>query len=97
MIPVAQLPEAAMDIRRAAEFYARESRGLGAEFLREFESVIMLLSENPEIGVLTRGGARKLVMRRFPYVVIYRVQPESVLVLAVGHQRQSPDFWIERL
>jgi plasmid stabilization system protein ParE len=97
VIPVAQLPEAAIDIRRAAEFYARESRGLGAEFLREFESVTKLLLENPEIGVLTRGGARKLVMRRFPYLIIYRVEPERVLVLAVGHQRRRPDIWVKRV
>lgn len=43
-----------------------------------------------------RRGARKLLVRSFPYLVIYRALPEHVLVLAIAHQRRHPDFWLGR-
>lgn len=62
----------------------------------EVERVFARLGENPEIGPPARHNARKLLVRRFPYVVIYRVEAKRVLVLAVGHQRRHPDFWLDR-
>ncbi|HET7275628.1 MAG TPA: type II toxin-antitoxin system RelE/ParE family toxin [Longimicrobiaceae bacterium] len=96
MISVTPLRSAQADIRRAARFYEGEAPGLGAEFVSEIEHVFVRLGENPEIGTPMRRGARKLLVRRFPYVVIYRIEPERVLVLAAGHQRRHPDFWIGR-
>lgn len=96
MISATPLRSAQADIRRAAGFYENEAPGLGAEFVSEVEHVFVRVSENPEIGTPLRSGARELLVRRFPYVVIYRVEPERVLVLAVGHQRRHPDFWLGR-
>ncbi len=96
MIPVTPLRSAQKDIRRAARFYEDEAPGLGGEFVTEIERAFARLAENPEIGPHARHNARKLLVRRFPYVVIYRVEPERVLVLAVGHQRRHPDFWLDQ-
>jgi plasmid stabilization system protein ParE len=93
---VTPLRSAQADIRRAARFYKNEAPGLGGEFVAEVERIFERLGENPEIGTLMRRGARKLLVRRFPYVVIYRAESQRVLILAVGHQRRHPDFWINR-
>ena len=97
MSRVAILSAASADLRRGVKFYSRERSGLGAEFLREFELFTDLLAENPEIGTPIGGGIRKLVLKRFPYLIIYRVESERVLILAVAHERRHPDYWLERL
>ena len=96
MTRVAFLRAAQRDVRRAAKFYAEQSAPLGAEFMAEVDHASELLSRYPEAGAPMPRGARKLLLRRFPYIVIYRFEPERVLVLAVGHQRRHPDFWLER-
>jgi toxin ParE1/3/4 len=90
------LRAAQADIRRAALFYKRQARHLGMEFTAEVEHALSRVAENPDIGSPMRRGARKLLVRRFPYLVIYRVLPNHVVVLAVGHQRRHPDFWLGR-
>lgn len=97
MTELTLLSAAARDLRRAVEFYSHERPGLGAEFMREFEEASELLANHPEIGSPIRGGIRKLLLKRFPYMLIYRSEPERVLILAVAHQRRHPELWLERL
>ena len=33
------------------------------------------------------------LLRRYPYSMIYRVEPASVLVVAVAHARRLPNWW----
>lgn len=84
------------DLRRAARFYEGEAAGLGVDFLVEMQRIFTLLEENPALGVPLRRGARKILARRFPYLIIYRTEAEHTLVLAIGHQRRHPDFWLQR-
>ena len=94
---MSRLAAAALDLRRAVQFYSRERPGLGAEFLREFDDASNVLADHPEIGALIRSGVRKLLLRRFPYMLVYRAEPERVVILAVAHQRRHPDVWLARL
>lgn len=97
MTPVRLLRAAQADIRRGAGFYEEQAAGLGPEFVAEVEHALGILHDHPELGVLLKRGARRLLVRRFPYLIIYRVVSDGVLVLAVGHQRRHPDFWLKRL
>ncbi len=58
---------------------------------------IQVVESSPQAGREVRPGVRKLVTRRFPYSVIYRVIPGYVLVLAVVHHRRHPRRWHDRL
>ena len=49
MTHVTLLAAAALDLRRAVQFYSRERPGLGAEFLREFDDASNVLADHPEI------------------------------------------------
>ncbi|HEX2092796.1 MAG TPA: type II toxin-antitoxin system RelE/ParE family toxin [Longimicrobiaceae bacterium] len=90
------LRAAQADIRKAALFYKRQARHLSTEFTAEIERALSRVAEDREISSPMRQGARKLLVRRFPYLIIYHVLPDHVLVLAVGHQRRHPDFWLDR-
>ncbi|BAL26403.1 type II toxin-antitoxin system RelE/ParE family toxin [Azoarcus sp. KH32C] len=90
-------PEAAVELKEAASFYAeRAHKELGLALLAEFERAIGLLSDNPELGAMWRGVARRFPLRRFPYSVIYRFIGGSIQVLAVAHQRRRPGYWKKR-
>ncbi len=40
---------------------------------------------------------RRLVLRRFPYKLLYTVQADHVFVVAVAHQHRNPGYWTDRL
>lgn len=96
MRPIVLLHAAQGDLRRAARFYEGEAAGLGVDFLVEIQRTLTHLEENPALGVPMYRGARKILVRRFPYLIIYRTVAEHILVLAIGHQRRHPDFWLQR-
>ena len=81
----------------AIAVYEAERPGLGAEFLAEVERAARRIVSFPEHGGRYLAGTRRIVLRRFPYNVVYWPDPEDRLVIAVSHQRRSPDHWRKRL
>jgi plasmid stabilization system protein ParE len=90
-------PEAESDLREAAGYY-RERAGvaLALAFFAEFEHSINLLLQHPLLGALWLRGKRRLVMKHFPYSVIYTVAAQEIQVLAVAHQSRRPGYWRKR-
>jgi toxin ParE1/3/4 len=90
-------PEAESDLREAAEYY-RERAGvtIAQAFFGDFEHAITLLLEHPLLGALWLHGKRRLVMRHFPYSIIYTIAAQEIQVLAVAHQSRRPGYWRKR-
>jgi plasmid stabilization system protein ParE len=93
---VVLLPEAEEDLAEAALFLEQRVTGLGDGLVMEVERSLVRLGRNPYVGPDVGDGARKLQMGRFPYGLIYRVEAERVLVLAVAHSRRRPGYWRNR-
>ena len=86
--PLEWTRRAQSDRQRIAEFYAEEASPLIAiEALTAIRSAADRVRK-PPLAYRTgkRAGTRELVMRRFPYVLIYRIQPNSIVILRVLHQ-----------
>lgn len=86
----------AADIRAAIKHYTNESAQLGIDFSYEVERAVAWAAENPLAGAPLKRGARRVLLRRFPYQVIYRESPDHIVILAIGHHRRHPDFWLTR-
>jgi plasmid stabilization system protein ParE len=88
------MPEATADADHAADFYAAaEPDGdLDVEFLAEVKRVARLIGERPLAWTELEPG----VLRRFPYSLIYAVEPDEVLILAVSHHRRRSGHWRDR-
>jgi len=89
-------PEAAADIRAAMAWYAAREPGLGADFLAQSDATFTRIESRPERYPAVDGETRRALMRRFPYAVYFDIDSESVLILAVLHQRQDRGTLSER-
>ncbi|MCH8987221.1 MAG: type II toxin-antitoxin system RelE/ParE family toxin [Chloroflexi bacterium] len=78
------------------EFYESRLRGLGLRFLSAVKSAIERFSAFPESGSPLGGGLRKLILRGFPYSIIYLETGENILLLAVAHHYRRPEYWARR-
>lgn len=84
---------AAADLAQAGRFYKDEGGvALAMRFLKEFERVVALLQDHPDIGTPTSGERRVFPLAVFPYSVIYRKVGTVIRILVVRHQRMSPSF-----
>ena len=95
------LEEAAHEAIEAAAWYDRERPGLGAEFELAIDAALDLLEEDmaPLVsmsGVSGELGAKRLLLRRFPYSIVVRESDEEYLVIAIAHQHRRPGYWRDR-
>jgi toxin ParE1/3/4 len=79
-------------------FYESRQRGLGADYLAEFEAALSRIAESPGRYRLERKpNIRRLSLVQFPLKIIYRETASSVQILAVSHKRRRPGYWVGRL
>lgn len=88
--------EAEADIAEAALWDERQRAGLGREFIGGVDACFALLAQQPKVFPLVHRSARRGLLRKFPYLVIYRVFPEFISVVAVMHKRRNPRGWTSR-
>ena len=81
----------------AVDYYNREKPGLGYEFLWEVFFAIDRIRQFPRAWQTFHEDARRCLVRRFPYGIIYVQQEDLILVLALAHLHRHPDYWIDRL
>ena len=55
----------------------------------------MLVAE-PALGTQAPSGARMLPLGRYPYSLVYRVDGDTLHVLALMHQSRKPGYWTKR-
>lgn len=81
------------DIANALDFYSEQASPMVAErFLDEFERVVKLLFEHPDLGTPTTRGRRAFPLKVFPYLVVYRNLESSIRILIVRHQHRKPGY-----
>jgi len=93
---VIYLPEARDDVDAAYAQYVQHRVGLGERFLERLNARVEAVRDNPGMYGVVRDEVRAAPLRRFPYVVYYRVEGEAVVILAVLHGRRDPRVWQDR-
>jgi plasmid stabilization system protein ParE len=91
------LPAARQDIADGFAWYEQQSLGLGLEFVRCIEAAVVSIQRHPEMYPMVLANYRRALVRRFPYVVFYEIEPERIVIYAVFHCAQDPLKWKARL
>ena len=83
-LPVVLRPEATKDAAEAIGYFDALRPGLGQAFLIQVQDVLLRISGMPEIHGIVWRNVRAARLRRFTYVVYYRVHADRLEVLAVA-------------
>jgi toxin ParE1/3/4 len=79
------------ELREIQRYYEERSAGLGVQFIDEFERQVLALAASPERWMVVSADIRRCLMRRFPYVIYFRlVDADSIRITVVKHQRRHP-------
>lgn len=97
MTAVEFLPQAREELLAAVEYYESITPDLGADFLIDIENAVQRIRAFPSHGSPWAADTRRIVIRRFPFDVVYLETRTTIVVVAVAHQRRSPFYWKKRL
>lgn len=79
-------PAIADELEEIREHYEACSPGLGTDFVEEFERQILMIAAMPTRWMVASGDIRRSLMKRFPYVILFRiVSDDSIRVTVVKH------------
>ena len=78
-------PRAEADLKAARDWYETQRKGLGRDFLAETGITIQRLLQDPELRPEYYRGFRRMLMKRFPYKLFYRIESDRVIVFRVLH------------
>jgi len=97
MMPIDFLPAADQEMIEAARYYQSLSSGLGDDYLDEVERAVWSIKTSPQTWPVLEGAFRRRLVRRFPFGIIYRIEPDKILIIAVAHLRKKPGYWKKRI
>ena len=85
------------ELVEAKRYYNQIQAGLGDQFQREAEIAANRIVEYLLAWQYELAPFRRFLLNRFPYKMLYVVENERILVIAVSHQHRKPDYCIDRI
>ena len=89
-------PEAELELTDAALWYEEQGLGLGHQFLDEALAAFSTITETPLMYPIVHRNTRRALIHRFPFGVYYRVETNTIVVVAVMHGSRNPRRWKSR-
>ena len=87
-------PRAEEDLRQARRWYEAQRAGLGDELIEEVKRAIILLEDQPQRRPPYYRGFRRLLTRRFPYKLFYRLEGDHVVLFRILHAKRDHARWL---
>ena len=87
-------PEAEQEALAAQEWYESCSPGLGYEFARATEVAVGAARRMPLAHPRIEGEYRHVLLRKFPYSIIFFPSASSILIVSCFHHRRKPLSWL---
>ena len=92
-------PEPLADYEDAVRRYERERDArLGSGRYKAVEATLLTIEDAPDrLRVFADGEIRRVLTRVFPYGILYAIDQDYVVIVAVAHCSRKPDYWKSRL
>jgi plasmid stabilization system protein ParE len=90
-------PEAEAEFISAARYYEDQTENLGLDFISSVQQTYQRILEYPESGRPFGRRLRRVLVPKFPYGLLYHVEPQRILIVAVAHLHRRPGYWRSRI
>ncbi|AVH67470.1 type II toxin-antitoxin system RelE/ParE family toxin [Nostoc sp. 'Peltigera membranacea cyanobiont' N6] len=90
-------PTALSEYGEAVNFYAESRVELAQAFINAIEDTIFRIIQSPNRWAIVEENIRRCLTRNFPYGILYTIEEDYILILAVMHCSREPGYWKERV
>jgi plasmid stabilization system protein ParE len=80
------------DLNATIQYYQQISEQLADKFFEEFNLSIERILKNPTRYPFLDNPIRVTNLKRFPYVITYKVLGENIRILVLKHKRRHPSY-----
>ena len=89
-------PDAKSEFLSVVQYYENCQPGLGRRFRLVVESSVQDITESPFRYRVLHAPFRRCLLQKFPYAIIYSIEPDHIHIIAVGHTKRKPGYWLIR-
>ena len=97
MIKTRFLPPAEFELLAEVACYSKARTGLGLRFQSAVEHAVARVSAFPLSGRPSAKATRQMLVKGFPFNVVYRPGESEILIVAIAHQSRQPGYWLTRV
>jgi plasmid stabilization system protein ParE len=89
-------PEALAEYSEAVQYYAEQRSEVAQMFINAIEDAVYRIRESPTRWAIVNEDVRRCLTRKFPYSILYTIEQDYILILAVTHCSREPGYWKSR-
>ena len=90
------LAPADQEVDEAVARYGKQGKDISLGFLDDLDRAVRLAKLYPLLATQIEPEIRRLLFVRYPYSLIYGIEEEAIVIVAVAHQQREPRYWIDR-
>lgn len=81
-------PDAEKEFNEAVIWYKKQRKGLELEFIFCIDEALQRIKRNYKIYPIIFDQYKKVIVRRFPFIIIFRTLKNSIRILAIFHSKK---------
>ena len=89
-------PLAENDLKIALDYYYEISPKLEQRFLSHLDKQFNNILKSPLTYQYETKTSQKVIMNKFPYIILYEQLEDTIIILAIFHTKQNPNKLIKR-
>lgn len=86
---------AQVELEDAAEYYDLQFLGLGKQFRAQVKQAILRIVDYPLAWSIETTDIRKCLLHKFPFKILYSIEPNHIFIIAIAHQHRKPGYWVD--
>ena len=88
---------ARLDFDESFDWYHKRSVGTAIGFASAVDEAIDQIVADPGRFPVAYGRCRFCALQRYPFRVVFREEPDRLVVVAIAHAKRSPRYWHGRI
>lgn len=88
--------EALAEYAEVVHYYAEQRAEVAQAFINTIEDAIYQIREFPTRWAVLDEDVRRCLTQKFPYGILYTIEQDYILILAVMHCSRKPGYWRNR-
>ena len=89
-------PVAWAEAEEAFEYYAERSRRAAEVFRKRLDDAVEQIAENGEAFPVFDDGARRCLLYKYPFGVLFTMDDETAVITVVMHTHRLPGYYKKR-
>ena len=84
------------ELAKAEAWYAKVDEDLAADFYLKITLAVAEILNHPTRFPKDQTGVHRFLVDRFPYGILYKIEKNKIVVVAIMHTSRRPGYWRKR-